>query len=107
MRGRHYTSREGLKGIRRTLTIFPARAADVGGEGVHVERQPFGSARGGAAETGAFGSGAYIEFDEPPGALRTTVGPRNTAVIPTRIPLGLGGLNPEFVEVSSWKWWIR
>jgi hypothetical protein len=106
-RVRHYTSREGLRGIRRTMTIFPARAADAGGEGVYVERQPFGPARTGAAETGSFGKEAYVEFDEPPGAVTTNVGPRYTAVIPTQVPLDVSRLEPEYVEISWWKWWLR
>lgn len=106
-RVRHFTSSDGLRGIRATLRIFVSRAADVGGEGVHVERQPFGPPSTGSAETGAFGSGAFVEFDEPAAVTSTHVGPRNTAVIPTRVPLDISKLDPSFVVLSWWKWWLR
>jgi len=70
--------------------------------GVHVEVEPFGptTPRTGpgspGAEVGAAGQGRYVEFDLPPNAIRTDVGPRNTAVIPTRTPLPIHDKNPTF-----------
>jgi hypothetical protein len=47
------------------------------------------------------GEGAFVEFDGPIGMIRTAIGARNTAMIPTTIdePLSLVGLNPRFVKV--------
>ena len=100
---RHYTSQEGMAGIRTDGAVNPAR-----GGGVHVETgPPFGSARTGAAETGAYGKGAYVEFDAPGSMRPTNVGPRKTAVIPTDTPLPITDLNPTFKTVPWWKFWAR
>ncbi len=59
-RVRHHTSVEGAKAIKRTGAINPSR-----GGGVHVETMPFKSPKTASAKTGAFGKGAYIEFNAP------------------------------------------
>ncbi len=81
--------------------------------GVHVEVEPFGSAKPGKTgpreETGAVKGGAFVEFDAPPGIVRTPMlGPRNTAIIPTPVdqPLSLTGLNPRYVKVRRRFWQI-
>ena len=109
-RVRHHTNDENLEKIRATLSIAPSRGAARVGAGVHVELEPFGSARPGLggpkAELGTMHEGAYVEFDEPSTVVRTRVGPRNTAIIPTGmdIPLNLAGRNPRFVKVRR-HWW--
>ena len=103
LRARHHTSLLGLKKIQRAGAIDPARGDIIG---VHVETEPFGSTRPGLGgpirETGAVGEGAYVEFDLPPDAQPTDIGPRNTAVIPTLTPLPLEPLRPLFVKVRRW-----
>lgn len=100
-RVRHYTSSEGLAGIKADSAINPAR-----GGGVHVEVGPsFGPAKTGSAQTGAHGSGAYVEFDAPGTIIPTYVGPRQTGVIPTATPLPLNDLNPVFQNTPWWKFW--
>lgn len=59
-RVRHHTSPEALASIRQQGVVNPSR-----GGGVHVETQPFGPACAASQETGAFGRGAYVEFDSP------------------------------------------
>lgn len=100
---RHYTSSDGLTGIKNDMAINAARGNPVG---VHVEVAPFGAASTGAQETGAFGSGAYIQFQVPQNSLVSTyVGPRSTAIIPTNNPLPLNGTNPTFVNIPWWRLW--
>lgn len=102
-RARHYTSPEGLAGIKTDGAINPAR-----GGGVHVETgPPFGSVKTAKEETGAAGSGAYVEFDAPGGMRPTNVGPRKTAVIPTDKPLPIQNLNPTYRKAPWWKFWAR
>jgi hypothetical protein len=102
-RGRHHTSPGGMAGIEADGAINAGRSGGaVPVDGVHVETQPFGPLRGAYAETGAAGSGAYVEIDVPPGAIPTNIGPRNTAVIPTDTALPIGNLNPNFVSVRAW-----
>ena len=100
---RHHTSAHGLARIESTGVIRPSRGEPVG---VHVETQPFGSTVPGIggpnAETGATDEGAYVEFVLPANAQPTRVGPRNTAMIPTPIPLVLTGLDPRFIRVRRW-----
>ena len=113
-RVRHHTNDESLDNIRRMEAILPARG-DMGFEaGVHVEVEPFGSAKpnktGPQEETGASGGGAFVEFDAPPSMVVTLfIGPRRTAIIPTGIdePLSLRGLNPRYVKVRArfWQFW--
>ncbi len=105
LRGRHHTSPESLSGIRSMQAINPARGDPVG---VHVEVGPgFGPARTASAETGAAGRGAYVELDLTRPMKPTFVGPRDTAVIPTDVPLPLKNSNPRFVRLTWWKFWIR
>lgn len=107
-RCRHHTDPKGLDGIKKDNAIDPARGEPVG---VHVEVEPFGSARpypryfGPAAQTGAKGGSAYVEFDLPRNAIPTRVGARNTAVIPTDQPLSLAGRHPVFVRLKWWQFW--
>jgi hypothetical protein len=96
-----------LAGIKNDNAINPGRGEP---PGVHVETEPFGPTKPGLegpkAETGAKVDGAYVEFDLPPNAQKTNIGPRNTAVVPTDKPLPLDGLNPKFVETRPWwKFW--
>jgi len=109
VRCRHHTDPEGFEGIKQDMKIKASRGQP---QGVDVEIEPFGSARpfprhrAPAAETGAKGRGAYVEFDLPANALPIDVGPRNTARIPTGgMPLSLEGLNPTFVRVRWWQIW--
>lgn len=99
-RVRHHTSPEALASIQEQGVINPSR-----GGGVHVETEPFGPARTASQETGAFGRGAYVEFDSPLDVVPTNVGPRNTGVIPSTSPLPLEGTNPAFVTRPWWKFW--
>src|SRR6516165_9720184 len=104
MRVRHHTDDAALDRIQRMEAILPARG-DMGFDaGVHVEVEPFGSAKPGKTgpkeETGASRGGAFVEFDAPPTMVRTLmIGPRNTAIIPTPFdqPLSFRGLNPRYV----------
>jgi hypothetical protein len=102
VRVRHHTSPEGLKGIKNDAAINPARGEPIG---VHLEVEAFGPAKTASAETGAFGKGAYVEFDAPANMVKTNVGPRNTAVIPSDKPLSIKDLNPTFKKSSWWKFW--
>ena len=98
---RHHTSRSGLQGIKSDGAINAGRGNP---PGVHVEVAPFGSAKSASAETGAFGKGAFVEFEVPPSSIqRTNVGPRNTGVIPTNSALPLQGTNATFNKSSWWK----
>ena len=93
-RVRHHTDSAGADGITRDGAINPSRGQP---QGVHVEREPFGPTRTASQETGAFGSGRYVEFDEPPGTIPNDVniGPRNNGIIPTDTPLDITDLNPK------------
>ena len=111
IRCRHHTSPEGLEGIRQDNAINPSRGEPMG---VDVEVEPFGtlnpfSRLSPRATTGAYGEGAYVEFDLPEGAIpEPDIGPRNNMRIPTTTPLSLIGLKPVFVRVrwwQVWKWW--
>lgn len=112
-RVRHHTDDTGLKGIRRRQAILPARGSEEAEAGVHVEVEPFGTARPGLggprAETGCFAEGAFVEFDAPPEMIPTRVGSRNTAIIPTAVdqPLALMWRNARFVKVRRhwWEFW--
>lgn len=90
-RVRHHTDKGGSKGIKNDGAINPSRGEP---QGVHVETEPFGSPRTASAETGAYGRGRYVEFDAPENMIRTNVGPRNTAVIPSEGPLPINNSNP-------------
>jgi hypothetical protein len=99
--------------MRKTLEILPARGIEGAEAGVHVEVEPFGTARPGLggprAEMGCFAEGAFVEFDAPAGMIPTRVGPRNTAMIPTPLdrPFALAGRNARFVKVRRhwWEFW--
>jgi hypothetical protein len=111
VRCRHHTDLKGLKGIKNDRAIKASRGTPAG---VDVEVEPFATARtlparsSPAAQTGAAGGGAYVEFDVPEGTVVPTspmVGPRKTARILADASLPLEGLNPRFVTVSWWKFW--
>lgn len=113
MRCRHHTDAEGLNGIQKDGAIKIARGDP---PGVDVEVEPFGpvspfSHGNPKDQTGAYGRGAYVEFDLPSNAVRQPwLGPRNNARIPTKGPLSVAGLNPVFVILrwwQPWKWWRR
>lgn len=104
-RARHHTNDAGLDGIRAKMALEPSRGSGGFAAGIHVEVEPFGTTRPGVdgpkAQLGSFGEGAYVEFDAPSGMILTSVGVRNTAMIPTGVdkPLSLVGLKPRFVKV--------
>lgn len=108
IRCRHHTDHQGLAGIMKNLAINPSRGVPIG---VDVEVEPFGpvnpySLRSPKDETGAYGGGAYVEFDLPENAVMDpTVGPRNNAHIPCNEPLRIASLNPKFVKISWWHIW--
>jgi hypothetical protein len=109
-RVRHHTDDAGLKGIRKAWAILPARGIVGAESGVHVEVEPFRSARPGLggprAELGCFAEGAFVEFDAPAEMIPTRLGPRNTAMIPTPVdqPFLLLGRTARFVKVRR-HWW--
>lgn len=92
-----------MRRIQRDGAINPSWGEPLG---IDVETEPFGPTRPGLggpkAETGAAKEGAYVEIDLPDNAIRTNVGPRHTARIPTSEPLPIGGLYPRFVAVRRW-----
>ena len=94
-RVRHHTSAENLRKIQTSNVINPARGDPIG---VHVETQPFGPVSSASRDVGAFGRGAYIEFDQPQTIVPTYIGPRHTGVIPTEVPLSIENLNPVFYK---------
>src|SRR5438552_599065 len=100
MRVRHHTNDAGLAAIKASGEITVARGWGPTGTGIHVEIEPFGTARPGRGgpvdDMGCAGEGAYVEFDAPPGMVRYICGPRQTALIPADRPLRLDGLNPAF-----------
>lgn len=108
MRVRHHTNDAGLAAIRASGHITLARGWGQVAAGVHVEVEPFGTARPGrggpADDMGCAAEGAYVEFDAPPRLFPYVCGPRRTAVIPADRPLSLLGLNPRFVKVKRY-WW--
>ncbi|MEM1206723.1 MAG: RHS repeat-associated core domain-containing protein, partial [Acidobacteriota bacterium] len=105
LRARHHTDPGSARGIRRDMAINPGRGDPH--IGVHVEVEPFGRTRtgiGGPADDLGSLEGAYVEFDLPEGAIPTPhVGPRNTVVVPTKVPLALQDLNPVF-KTRVWPW---
>jgi len=108
LRVRHWTTKEGLAGIRTGGSINPARAywGDGTGIGVHFELGPdFGPAKTAKDELGLpyRDSYSYVEFDAPPGWERTYVGTRQSGMIETGLtPLNLDGLNPTYKSVPWW-----
>ena len=110
-RVRHHTDDVGSEQIRRSASILPARGIEGVDAGVHVEVEPFGSARPGLAgpqaELGSFAGGAFVEFDSADNmVLRTAISPRNVGMIPTGAdqPFSLVGRNPRYVRVRRY-WW--
>ncbi|OUS03834.1 hypothetical protein A9Q81_06815 [Gammaproteobacteria bacterium 42_54_T18] len=104
---RHHTSTNSSRQIKESQSIRVARGDDVNPVGVNVEVAPFGSARTASADTGAFETGAYVEFAIPRSSViprKGYIGPRNNAIIPTpeNKPLSLEGLNPKFKKSTSW-----
>jgi RHS repeat-associated protein len=111
LRVRHHTDASALAAIEGRGAIIPSARTGA----VDVEVAAFGPARTAAAELGAAAGRppsvpAFVEFDAPTGLVRTyavTNYPRNTGTIPTNGPLRLTGLNPKFVVVNWWKFWIK
>jgi RHS repeat-associated protein len=106
LRARHFSDATGLAGIESDMAInasSSARGAGTELAGVHVELQPFGPVSTASSEMGSVAGGrGFVEFDTPANMVRTSVGPRNTAIIPTTTPLPLQNLNPTFVAPSPW-----
>ena len=110
-RVRHHTNDRGLNAIRYVNAITSGRGWGPVATGVHVEVEPFASARpsttvGPKADLGCDKEGAFVEFDAPEEMLQYCCGPRNSAVIPVPLDetLSLDGLNALFVKVRSY-WW--
>lgn len=96
IRVRHITDKTGRNGIKKDGAINPSRGNPIG---VHVEVAPFGNLKDAAKELGTArkNSKNVVEFDMPKSALKPTyVGPRNTAVIPTKKPLNITNKKPKF-----------
>src|SRR5438876_5846146 len=107
-RVRHHTDDAGLREIRQAGGIKPSRGWFGADNGVHVEVEPFGSAKrarpgrsGPKNDLGCVGEGAYVEFDAPDSLIEYFCGPRQAGIIP--VPLGemlvLQALRPEYVLV--------
>jgi hypothetical protein len=107
----HHTNDHGLEAIRTAYAIVSGRGWGTVETGVHVEVEPFGSARpspqsGPKADLGCDREGAFVEFDGPEEMFFYFCGPRNTAVIPLSPDqrLSLKDRNPVFVKVRL-HWW--
>ncbi|MEZ2795165.1 RHS repeat domain-containing protein [Proteus terrae] len=100
---RHHTSVEGLEGIKRDQSIWPARGEPIG---VHVEVAPFSDAHNGGYAVGANGKGSYVEFEVRRDTLVKTFiwSERNTAIIASNQPLSLKDKKAVFKKQS---WWSR
>lgn len=107
LRVRHYGNVSGIEADAAINPSSAARGAGTGLSGVHVEVAPFGEMSTAAAELGAVpGSIGYVEFNAPANMVKTYVGPRNTAIIPTETPLALESLRPVYVPAKPWwKFW--
>ena len=110
LRASHFSDAAGIAGIESDMAINAssvARGAGTGLGGVHVELAPFGPVSTAAADMGSVQGGrAFVEFNAPANIVRTSVGPRNTAIIPTTPSLPLQSLNPTFVAPRPWwKFW--
>ncbi|MEB6858566.1 hypothetical protein NA898_15865 [Proteus cibi] len=82
---RHHTSVEGLEGIKRDQSIWPARGEPIG---VHVEVAPFKDTPfTSAKDVGANRQGSYIEYEVHKDTLvQTHLGSnRVTAIIPSEL----------------------
>src|SRR5688572_24107994 len=113
LRVRHHTDDEGLRGIRAVGGINSSRGWGDVQSGVHVEVEPFGTARpsrpghsGPRSDLGCERDGAYVEFDAPDTLVRYSCGPRNSGIIP--VPSGqrlaLIELNPVYLR-GRHHWW--
>ena len=91
-RVRHYTTLQGLNGIKKDGAIKASRPVD--DPGVHFFTAPFPkSFEEAKKQSGAFGTGHYVEFDLPPNSVFTS----NKGFTPTGgKPLDLSGLNPRY-----------
>ncbi|MCI0378273.1 MAG: hypothetical protein L0215_11755 [Gemmataceae bacterium] len=106
-----------MSGIIESGGIRASRGWESVESGVHVEVEPFGSAkpssrkrRGPKDELGCFAEGAFVEFDSPEdGLVDYRCGPRHSGII--SVPIGelllLEKLNPVFVKVRRhfWEFW--
>ena len=117
-RVRHHTNDSALEAIRHSGGIKPSRGWFGADFGVHVEVEPFASARpsrpgghGPKNDLGCVEEGAFVEFDAPDSLIEYVCGPRNAGVIPVPLEqiLSLEALNPEFVKVRQrfWQFWRR
>src|SRR5260370_39126170 len=97
-RVRHHTSDANLEQIRAKGAIHVSRGWEGSGRGVHVEVEPFGTARpfrpgrpSPKADMGLVQDGAFVEFDAPNHLVLMPYrcGKRNTAVVLTEVPLSL------------------
>lgn len=115
-RVRHHTSDANLDQIRMDGLVRLSRGWEGSGPGIHVEAEPFGSTspfRPGKAspksDLGLVADGAFVEFDVPEGLVVVPYycGARQVAIILTKVPLSLGGLNPRYVKVrrAFWEFW--
>jgi hypothetical protein len=99
-----------LRSIRSTGCITISSGWGSIATGIHVEIDPFGTARPGRggpkADLACNGEGAFVEFDAPPTLVRYYCGPRNTGIIPSDVPLRLESLHPVYVVVRRWFWQI-
>ncbi|MCP4003405.1 MAG: hypothetical protein GY725_04340, partial [bacterium] len=97
-RARHFTSKDGARGIKEDMAIDPSRGDPLG---VDVEVEPFGPPSTAKGELGADKGDRFVEFDLPEGSVpHPNIGPRNTRRIPTDTPLDISGLNPVFRRAS-------
>src|ERR1700752_4822046 len=88
-RVRHHTDDTGLEKIRLAGGIVPGRGWLDVETGVHVEVEPFGTARPTTGtesspkrDLGCNKEGAFVEFDAPPEMIPYSCGPRNSGIIP-------------------------
>lgn len=100
-----------MEGIRRDGSIWLSRGEP---PGIDVEGEPFGTLipflySSPKEETGAYGRGAYVEFDLPESSIpQPWVGRRRSFRIPSGVPFSIRDLNPVFVTVrwwEIWNWW--
>lgn len=103
---RHHTNIQGLSGIGADGAIKPGRPAGMDANvGVHVEVNPIKPVKSAPKEVGATYGGAYVDFQVPRSSLVLThVGPRQTAVVPTKTPMSLKGKNAKF-RTTWWRFW--
>ena len=107
VRVRHYTTTQGLTGIKADNAIIAGRGNPIG---VHVEVAPFGDPETAAEDLGTASSTAnrYVEFDAQRSSLvRNNIGSsRDTRILPSERPVSLEGRNATFGRAKSWwKFW--